>query len=47
MIDLGKYSVPVLSAYGAAILLLAGIILQTIAANTRARRALEAHEKNG
>lgn len=47
MIDLGKYTVTVLSAYGAGILLLAGIILQTIAANTRARRALEEQEKRG
>ncbi|TWI38320.1 heme exporter protein CcmD [Paracoccus sulfuroxidans] len=47
MIDLGKYTVTVLSAYGAGILLLAGIILQTIAANARARRALEEQEKRG
>lgn len=47
MIDLGKYTVTVLSAYGAGILLLAGIILQTIAANARARRALEEKEKRG
>ena len=47
MIDLGKYTVTVLSAYGAGILLLAGIIFQTIAANARARRALEEQEKRG
>lgn len=47
MIELGKYANTVLSAYGAGILLLAGIILQTIRANARARRALEEQEKRG
>ena len=49
MVDLGKYAGTVLAAYGVSILLLALIIWQTVAANARARRALDAHEagKNG
>ena len=47
MIDLGKYADTVLSAYGAGVFLLAGIIVQTIRANARARRALEEQEKRG
>lgn len=47
MIELGKYSATVLTAYGATILLLLGIVVQTVLANARARRELEAHEKNG
>lgn len=47
MIELGKYSATVLTAYGATILLLLGIVVQTVLANARARRDLEAHEKNG
>lgn len=47
MIELGKYATTVLSAYGVSLLLLAGIIWQTVAANARARRELEKHEKNG
>lgn len=47
MIDLGKYSIPVLTAYGATVLLLLGIVAQSVMANARARRALEAQEKNG
>ena len=47
MIELGKYATTVLLAYGISGLLLAGIIAQSVIANARARRALEAHEKNG
>lgn len=47
MIELGKYAGTVLAAYGVSLLLLAGLIWQTLAANTRARRALEAEDKNG
>lgn len=45
MIELGRYSVAVLSAYGVSVLLLAGIIVQTLLANRRARRALDRQEK--
>lgn len=47
MIDLGKYTAVVLSAYGATFVLLGGLVVATIVSNSRARRALEAHEKNG
>lgn len=47
MMDLGKYAVPVLTAYGLTVLLLVGVIVQTVVANARARRALQEHEKNG
>ena len=47
MIDFGKYTTVVLSAYGATAVLLIGVVVATVIANARARRALEAHEKNG
>lgn len=47
MIELGKYAVTVIAAYGASLVLLAGIVLQTLIANARARRELEEHEKRG
>lgn len=49
MIELGKYADTVLWAYGVSGLLLVGIVWQSIAANARARRALEQQEarKNG
>ncbi|MDP0925606.1 MULTISPECIES: heme exporter protein CcmD [Paracoccus] len=47
MIELGKYAGTVLAAYGVSILLLIGIVWQTLAANARARRELEKHEKHG
>lgn len=47
MIELGKYALPVLASYGISGLLLAGVIVQSIIANRRARLALEAHQKNG
>lgn len=45
MIELGRYSGAVLSAYGVSVLLLAGIIVQTLLANRRARIALDRQEK--
>ena len=49
MIDLGKYSATVLGAYGVSIVLLVGLVWQTIAANAIARRKLEEQEgrRNG
>ncbi|AGT08068.1 heme exporter protein CcmD [Paracoccus aminophilus] len=47
MIDFGKYTVVVLSAYGVSVALLVGLVAQTLIANAKARRALEEHEKNG
>lgn len=47
MIELGKYAVTVLAAYGISLLLLLGIILQTVLANARARRALQEHDDRG
>lgn len=47
MTELGKYAVTVTAAYGVSLLLLAGIVVQTVIANARARRALEEHEKRG
>lgn len=47
MIELGKYAGTVLGAYGASLLLLLGIIAQSLRANARARRALEEQERRG
>lgn len=47
MIELGKYTQTVLAAYGVSLILLAGIIVQTIRANAKARRALEEQERRG
>ena len=47
MIDLGKYATTVLMAYGVSLVLIAGLVWQTVAANARARRALEEHERDG
>ena len=47
MIELGKYASTVLAAYGVSILLLAGVIVTTLRANARARRALEEYENRG
>ena len=41
MPDLGKYAAEVLAAYGATILLLAGLVWMTWARSRRVRRALE------
>lgn len=47
MIELGKYADTVLIAYAVSLGLLVGIVWQSVAANVRARRALEAQEKHG
>ena len=39
MIELGKYAGTVLAAYGISLTLLIGVIVQTLRANARARRA--------
>ncbi|MDO5620124.1 MAG: heme exporter protein CcmD [Paracoccus sp. (in: a-proteobacteria)] len=44
MIELGKYTTTVLSAYGISGLLIVGLIVQSVLRNARARRALEAQE---
>ncbi|MFN3525500.1 MAG: heme exporter protein CcmD [Paracoccus sp. (in: a-proteobacteria)] len=45
--DLGKYAFAVLASYGVSLALLAGLIWHTLAANARARRALQDHESRG
>ena len=47
MIELGKYAGTVLAAYGISAALLIGLVWQTVAANTRARRALEKQDRHG
>ncbi|WP_410219061.1 heme exporter protein CcmD [Paracoccus sp. (in: a-proteobacteria)] len=47
MIALGQYAGTVLLAYVVSLVLIAGLVWQTVAANARARRNLEEHEKNG
>ena len=47
MIDLGRYASTVLAAYGVSIVLIAGLVWHTVAANARARRALQEFERNG
>ncbi|WP_347266062.1 heme exporter protein CcmD [Paracoccus sp. (in: a-proteobacteria)] len=47
MIELGKYATTVATAYGVSLVLLAGIILQSVLANARARRQLEEQERRG
>ena len=44
MPDLGKYAGTVLGAYGAALLLLVGLVVVTVWQGARMRRALEAVE---
>ena len=44
MVDLGKYSVEVLSAYTLTLILLAGIVWASVARSRRMRRALEEAE---
>ena len=46
MIDFGKYAAVVLTAYGVSLVLLAGLIVQSVIANARARRALEELDRN-
>ncbi|MCQ0968883.1 heme exporter protein CcmD (plasmid) [Paracoccus sp. TK19116] len=45
MIELGKYAIPVLAAYAVSAVLIAGLILQSLAANARARRDLDRQEQ--
>ena len=45
MIELGKYAVPVLAAWGISVALLAGLVAQSLAAAARARRELDRVEK--
>lgn len=45
MIELGKYAGPVLAAWGISLVLLAGLVVQTLAAAARARRALDEVER--
>ncbi|QBX35248.1 heme exporter protein CcmD [Paracoccus liaowanqingii] len=47
MIDLGQYAGTVLAAYAVSTVLIAGLVWHTVAANARARRALQEHERNG
>ena len=47
MIELGKYAGTVLAAYGISLALLIGVVVQTLRANARARRALEEPERHG
>lgn len=47
MIELGTYTGAVLGAYGLSLALLGGLIWQTLAANSRARRDLERQENHG
>lgn len=47
MIELGKYADTVLAAYGISLLLLLGIVVQSLRANARARRALEEQDHRG
>lgn len=44
MIDLGRYAVPVLAAWGAGLVLLAVIVAQTLIRSAAARRALAEEE---
>ena len=44
MIELGKYAGTVLGAWGVTLLLLAGIVVQSLIRDARARRALEKEE---
>ena len=47
MIDLGRYAGTVLAAYGVSLLLLAGLVWHSVAANARARRELKKQEDHG
>lgn len=44
MIELGKYAGTVLGAWGITLVLLAGIVVQSLVRDARARRALEKEE---
>nr|WP_081972883.1 heme exporter protein CcmD [Paracoccus sanguinis] len=41
MVELGKYAVPVLSAWAISLALIVALVVQTLAASARARRDLE------
>ena len=45
MPDLGKYAVTVLSAYGASLGLIAGLVIFILWRSARVRRALDAQER--
>jgi len=45
MVDLGKYAVPVLSAYGASIFILVAIIWQSLARSSKVKRELDEFER--
>ncbi|PKP69945.1 MAG: heme exporter protein CcmD [Alphaproteobacteria bacterium HGW-Alphaproteobacteria-4] len=45
MPELGKYAVSVMSAYGVTVVLLVGIVAQSLWRAARVRRALEAQEQ--
>ena len=47
MPELGKYAVYVLSAYGGAGLVLAGLVIASLRASAKARRELERQEARG
>lgn len=47
MPDLGKYAFYVLTAYGAVIVVMAGLLVASLRASARARRELEALEAQG
>lgn len=47
MIELGKYAGTVLAAYGISVVLLGGLVWQTLAANARTRRDLERRDGDG
>lgn len=45
MVDLGKYAVPVLSAYGVSIVVLVVLIWQSLARSAKVKRALKEYEE--
>jgi heme exporter protein D len=45
MVELGKYAGTVLGAYGVTILLLVGLVVQSVRQSARMRKRLEAQEK--
>lgn len=47
MMELGRYAVPVLTAWGISAVLIVGLIAQTLAASASARKALEEVECRG
>jgi heme exporter protein D len=45
MVELGKYAVTVLAAYGVTILLVLGLVALSLRKGARVKRALEAQER--